>query len=88
MSVRIRLTRHGAKKRPFYRIVVTDSRSPRDGRFIDQVGTYDPKVSSGGINLNNESIEKWLKRGAQPSQTVSELIKKAASTVSRPAEGN
>jgi len=88
MSVRIRLSRHGAKKRPFYRIVVADSRSPRDGRFIDQVGTYDPKVSSGGINLNNESIEKWLKRGAQPSQTVSELIKKAASTVSRPVEGN
>ncbi len=88
MSVRIRLSRHGAKKRPFYRIVVTDSRSPRDGRFIDQVGTYDPKVSSGGINLNNESIEKWLQRGAQPSQTVSELIKKAASTGSRPAEGN
>jgi small subunit ribosomal protein S16 len=88
MSVRIRLSRHGAKKRPFYRIVVTDSRSPRDGRFIDQVGTYDPKVSSGGINLNNEIIEKWLKRGAQPSQTVSELIKKAASTVSRPVEGN
>ena len=88
MSVRIRLSRHGAKKRPFYRIVVTDSRSPRDGRFIDQVGTYDPKVSSGGINLNNESIEKWLQRGAQPSQTVSELIKKAASTGSRPVEGN
>ncbi len=88
MSVRIRLSRHGAKKRPFYRIVVTDSRSPRDGRYIDQVGTYDPKVSSGGINLNNESIEKWLQRGAQPSQTVSELIKKAASTVSRPVEGN
>ncbi len=88
MSVRIRLSRHGAKKRPFYRIVVTDSRSPRDGRFIDQVGTYDPKVSSGGINLNNESIEKWLQRGAQPSQTVSELIKKAARTGSRPVEGN
>ena len=88
MSVRIRLSRHGAKKKPFYRIVVADSRSPRDGRYIDQVGTYDPMASSGGINLNNESIEKWLQRGAQPSQIVSELIKKAASTVSRPVEGN
>ncbi len=88
MSVRIRLSRHGAKKKPFYRIVVTDSRSPRDGRFIDQVGTYDPRASSGGINLNNESIEKWIQRGAQPSQIVSELIKKAARTVSRTVEGN
>jgi small subunit ribosomal protein S16 len=88
MSVRIRLSRHGAKKKPFYRIVVTDSRSPRDGMFIDLVGTYDPRASSGGINLNNESIEKWIQRGAQPSQIVSELIKKAASTVSRPVEGN
>ncbi len=88
MSVRIRLSRHGAKKKPFYRIVVTDSRSPRDGRYIDQVGTYDPMASSGGINLNNESIEKWLQRGAQPSQIVSELIKKAASTGSHPVEGN
>ncbi|MFB3061307.1 MAG: 30S ribosomal protein S16 [Candidatus Binatia bacterium] len=88
MSVRIRLSRHGAKKKPFYRIVVTDSRSPRDGRFIDQVGTYDPRASSGGINLNNESIEKWIQRGAQPSQIVSDLIKKAASTGRRPVEGN
>ncbi len=88
MSVRIRLSRHGAKKKPFYRIVVADSRSPRDGRYIDQVGTYDPMASSGGINLNNESIEKWLQRGAQPSQIVSELIKKAASTGSHPVEGN
>lgn len=83
MSVRIRLTRHGAKKKPFYRIVVTDSHSPRDGRFIDQVGTYDPRAQSGGLKLDNQGIEKWLQRGARPSQTVSELIKKAAGSESR-----
>ncbi len=88
MSVKIRLTRHGAKKKPFYRIVVADSRSPRDGKFIDQVGTYDPMATSGGIHLNNESIEKWLQRGAQPSLIVSELIKRASTTGSGPAEGN
>lgn len=76
MSVKIRLSRHGAKKRPFYRIVVSHSRSPRDGRFIEQVGTYDPKSVSGGVKIDREKIEKWLKRGAKPTQTVSELIKK------------
>jgi len=73
MSVTIRLSRHGAKKRPFYRIVVSDRRFPRDGRYIEQVGTYDP---SGGVKLNREKIDSWIKNGAQPSQTVSELIKK------------
>ena len=77
MSVKIRLTRLGKKKRPFYRIVVSDSRSPRDGRIIEQVGTYDPRVTSGGVKLESEKIEKWLKRGAQPSQTVSDLLKRA-----------
>ncbi|MBI2089941.1 MAG: 30S ribosomal protein S16 [Deltaproteobacteria bacterium] len=76
MSVKIRLTRHGGKKRPFYRIVVSDSRSPRDGKFIDQVGTYDPKAASGGIKVDREKVERWLKRGAKPTQTVSEIIKK------------
>lgn len=76
MSVKIRLSRHGEKKKPFYRIVVSDSRSPRDGKFIDQVGTYDPKSTSGGVKIDREKIEKWLRRGARPSQTVSELIKK------------
>jgi small subunit ribosomal protein S16 len=74
MSVKIRLTRHGAKKKPFYRIVVSDSRSPRDGRFIEQVGTYDPKSSSGGVKIDKEKLEKWLKVGATPTQTVSDLI--------------
>jgi small subunit ribosomal protein S16 len=78
MSVKIRLSRHGAKKKPFYRIVVSDSRSPRDGRLIEQVGSYDPKAATGGLKLDREKIESWLKRGAKPSQTVSELIKKSA----------
>jgi small subunit ribosomal protein S16 len=76
MSVKIRLSRHGAKKRPFYRIVVSNSRSPRDGKYIEQVGTYDPKSVSGGIKMDREKVEKWLKRGAKPTQTVSELMKK------------
>ena len=76
MSVTIRMSRHGAKKKPFYRIVVSDRRYPRDGRYIEQVGTYDPRVKSGGVKLDREKIDAWMKKGAQPSQTVSELIKK------------
>ncbi len=76
MSVKIRLSRHGAKKKPYYRIVVSDSRSPRDGKFIEQVGSYDPKSVAGGVKIDREKIEKWLERGAQPSQTVSELMKR------------
>lgn len=76
MSVKIRLSRHGAKKRPFYRIVVSDSHAPRDGKYIEQVGTYDPKSVSGGLKMDREKVEKWLKRGAKPTQTVSELMKK------------
>lgn len=74
MAVRIRLSRHGAKKRPFYRVVVSDQRSPRDGKFIEQVGTYDPNTVSGGVKLDRERIDTWVKRGAKPTQTVSELI--------------
>lgn len=76
MSVTIRMSRHGAKKKPFYRIVVSDRRYPRDGRYIEQVGTYDPRAKSGGLKLDREKIESWIKKGAQPSQTVSELIRK------------
>jgi len=76
MSVTIRLSRHGAKKRPFYRIVVSDRCFPRDGRYIEQIGTYDPNATSGGLKLNRDKIETWIKKGAKPSQTVSELIKK------------
>lgn len=79
MSVKIRLKRHGGRKRPFYRIVVSDSRSPRDGKFIDQVGTYDPKAVSGGVKIDRDKVERWLKRGATPTQTVSEIIKREKS---------
>ncbi len=80
MSVTIRLSRHGAKKKPFYRVVVSDRRSPRDGRYIEQVGTYDPNAASGSIRLDQEKIDKWIKHGAQPTQTVSELIMKHKKT--------
>jgi small subunit ribosomal protein S16 len=76
MSVTIRLSRHGAKKRPFYRIVVSDRRYRRDGRYIEQLGTYDPSAAAGGVKLDREKVEGWLKQGAKPSQTVSELIKR------------
>jgi len=80
MSVTIRMSRHGTKKRPFYRIVVSDRRFPRDGRYIEQVGTYDPSATSGGLKLNRDKVETWIKKGAKPSQTVSELIKKQKTT--------
>jgi small subunit ribosomal protein S16 len=76
MSVTIRMSRHGAKKKPFYRIVVSDRRFPRDGRYIEQVGTYDPNAAGGALKLNREKVESWIKKGARPSQTVSELMKK------------
>jgi small subunit ribosomal protein S16 len=76
MSVTIRMSRHGAKKKPFYRIVVSDRRFPRDGRYIEQVGTFDPNAKSGGVKLDQTKIDTWIKKGAKPSQTVSELIKK------------
>ena len=76
MSVSIRMSRQGAKKKPFYRIVVSDQRYPRDGRYIEQVGTYDPRAKTGGVKLNRDKIDAWIKKGAKPSQTVSQLIKK------------
>lgn len=80
MSVTIRLSRHGVKKKPFYRVVVSDQRFPRDGRYIEQVGTYDPHAASGGLKLNRDKIDLWIKKGAKPSQTVYELIKKDQQT--------
>ncbi len=71
------MSRHGAKKKPFYRIVVSDRRFPRDGRYIEQVGTYDPRAKSGGVKLDQEKIDGWIKKGAKPSETVSALIKKS-----------
>jgi small subunit ribosomal protein S16 len=78
MAVKIRLSRHGSKKRPFYRIVVTDSIYPRDGRFLDTLGTYDPRNKVNGINLKKEAIEDWVKKGAQLSDTVKKLLKTAS----------
>jgi small subunit ribosomal protein S16 len=78
--VKIRLKRMGAKKTPFYRIVVADSRYPRDGRFIDQIGTYNPLTDPSTINVDNEKALKWLGQGAQPTDTVKSLLKKAGVT--------
>ena len=75
--VKIRLRRVGAKKAPFYHIVVADSRVARDGKIIEQVGTYDPITEPGTIVLDKEKVEKWIKNGAQPTDTVKALIKKA-----------
>ncbi len=73
--VKIRLKRMGAKKTPFYRIVVADSRYPRDGRFIEQIGTYNPLTEPSTISVDNEKAAKWLSQGAQPTDTVKELLK-------------
>mgnify|MGYP001022111814 FL=1 len=78
--VKIRLKRIGAKKKPFYRIVVADARSPRDGKFIEQVGTYDPKAEPSAISVDAEKVKKWLKNGAQPTETVKKLLKIAGVT--------
>ncbi len=77
MAVRIRLKRMGAKKRPFYRLVVADSRSARDGRFIDTVGSYDPLTEPAVIKVDEEKALEWLQKGAQPSDTARALLKKS-----------
>ena len=77
MAVKIRLRRMGQKKAPFYRIVVADSRSPRDGKFIDEIGTYDPTRNPSVINVDEEAAKKWLANGAQPTETVSKIFKVA-----------
>ncbi len=76
MAVKIRLRRIGAKKAPFYRIVVADSRYPRDGRFIEEIGTYDTTVAPSAIKIDAEAAKKWLATGAQPTDTVKALLKK------------
>ena len=75
--VKIRLRRMGAKKNPYYRIVVADSRSPRDGRFIEELGTYDPLAEPAAVNVNVERAKYWVGAGAQPTDTVRALLKKA-----------
>ena len=77
MATKIRLARAGAKKRPFYQVVVADERSRRDGRFIENMGTYDPTKNPAVFKLNAEKITEWLGKGAQPTDTVRQLLKKA-----------
>jgi len=75
--VKLRLRRMGAKKAPFYRIVVADSRFPRDGRFIEEIGTYNPLVKPAEIKIDGDRAKEWIKNGAQPTDTVRDLLKKA-----------
>ena len=77
MAVKIRLKRLGQKKAPFYRVVVADSRYPRDGRFIEEIGYYDPTKTPSVIKIDTEKADKWIKNGAQPTETVKKLIKNA-----------
>ena len=77
MAVKIRLTRLGKKKAPFYRVVVADSRFPRDGRFIEEIGYYDPTTEPSTIKIDAEKATKWVKNGAQPTETVRALLKKS-----------
>lgn len=76
MAVKIRLRRMGAKRAPFYRVVVADSRFPRDGRFIEEIGTYDPTKDPATVNIDSEKAKKWIANGAQPTDTVKALLKK------------
>ena len=80
MAVKIRLTRLGSKKAPFYRVVVADSRFPRDGRFVEEIGYYNPLTEPAEIKIDAEKAQKWLKNGAQPTDTVTSLLKKAGVT--------
>ena len=77
MAVKIRLRRMGAKKAPFYRVVVADSRYPRNGRFIEEVGTYSPLTDPATVNIDAEAVKKWISNGAQPTDTVKALLKKS-----------
>ena len=80
MAVKIRLARHGSKKRPFYRIVVADIESPRDGRFLENVGTYNPLIAPAEVTLKQERIKYWIEKGAIPTDTVKNLLKKEGFT--------
>lgn len=77
MAVKIRLRRIGQKKRPIYRIVVADARAPRDGRCIDEIGTYDPNVEPAAVSVDAEAVKKWVANGAKPTETVARLFKQA-----------
>ena len=77
MAVKIRLKRMGQKKAPFYRIVVADSRSPRDGKFIEEIGTYDPNLEPSAFKVDEEAAKRWLNNGAQPTEVVGKILKAA-----------
>ena len=77
MAVKIRLRRMGAKKAPFYRVIVADERSPRDGKFIDEIGYYNPLTNPAEVKIDAEKAQKWLDNGAQPTQTVKSLLTKS-----------
>ena len=76
MAVKIRLRRMGAKKAPFYRVIVADERSPRDGKFIDEIGYYNPLTNPAEVKIDAEKAQKWIENGAQPTETVKSLLKK------------
>jgi small subunit ribosomal protein S16 len=84
MPVKIRLARHGAKKKPFYRIVVSDSEAPRDGRFLETVGTYNPLCDPAEITLKQDRVQYWMEQGAIPTDTVMSIIKKEGATAQTP----
>jgi len=85
MALRIRLARYGAKKRPFYRIVVSNSEAPRDGRFLEIVGTYDPRQTPAAITIKEEVLSHWESRGAKPTDTVASLLKQWRARTPSPA---
>lgn len=80
MAVKIRLARHGSKKKPFYRVVAADSLFPRDGRFLEKLGTYDPRDKAGGLKLDLDGIKSWIERGAELSDTVRKLYRISSSS--------
>lgn len=87
MAVKIRLQRRGAHKKPFYHIVVADSRAPRDGKFIEKIGTYNPLKTPAEINLERDRYEDWIRKGAQPTSSVAKLVRHAsAAAADAPAE--
>lgn len=81
MAVKMRLRRMGSKKAPFYRVVIADSRSPRDGRFVEEIGYYNPLTEPSTIKLDEEKVQTWIKNGAKPTDTVKKLIEKAGISV-------
>jgi small subunit ribosomal protein S16 len=88
MAVKIRLARYGAKKKPFYRVIASDTRFPRDGRFLEVLGTYDPRNKTTGINLNLEAIRTWVSRGAEISDSVRRIMRHSNRATETQQEGS